>query len=176
MPVFLVVSVLILLTDGRPILFKQTRVGLFEKEFTLFKFRSMRNMPGPLVSQTHDSRITKIGAILRKTKLDELPQLLNVMRGDMSFVGPRPEVPLYTQHYTADQKRVFDVRPGITDPASIQFRNEAALLEGVADMEKFYIEEILPQKLELSLDYTYRKSFLFDLRILFQTVLVVVTK
>lgn len=125
---------------------------------------------GPLVTAGGDSRITAIGRILRSTKLDELPELWNVFRGDLSLVGPRPEVPRYVAHYPPEWEAVFSVRPGITDLATLQFRNEEEVLAGALDRERAYIEAVLPIKIELALEYVRRQSFWFDLKLIFLTL------
>ena len=151
-PLLIVVSGMILIFDGRPIFFRQTRVGINGADFILYKFRTMRVMRGA-ASGTFDagdtSRITKIGAFLRKTKLDELPQLWNVFKGDMSLVGPRPEVRKWVDAYPERWAKVLTVKPGITDPASIYYRNEEELLAQADDPVACYRDQILPHKLDL---------------------------
>jgi lipopolysaccharide/colanic/teichoic acid biosynthesis glycosyltransferase len=159
LPVFLLISLCILLDSKGAILFFQLRVGKENRNFSLIKFRTMRigsEKMGGLTVGKHDQRITGVGRFLRKYKLDELPQLLNVIRGDMSLVGPRPEIRKYVDLYTEDQRRVLGIRPGITDLASLEFINENELLGKSPDPEKTYIEEIMPAKLELN------KKFLMD--------------
>jgi len=154
-------------------LFRQTRIGRNRRPFTLFKLRTMvehSETLGPHITQgIGDPRITPIGSILRKTKLDELPQLWNVVRGDMSLVGPRPEVPRYVASYHPEWERAFDVRPGITDVASIAFRNEEQLLALVVDSERAYVESILPSKGPLAIEGVERGSLGYDLGILLKT-------
>ena len=163
------------LSSRGPVLFSQERVGRGGRPFRLLKFRSMRpgsESAGALVTGKGDPRVTSVGRWLRRTKLDELPQLWNVVRGDMSLVGPRPEVPRYVAYYTPEQHRVLEVRPGITDPATLAFRHEEELL-GAVPVEKreaYYIREILPRKLELNLSYLRRAGALYDLGVLFRTV------
>lgn len=173
-PLLILVAIFIKLDSPGPVFFRQVRVGKNEKEFRIFKFRSMyidSDKRGPLITVgDRDPRITKMGAIVRKYKIDELPQLINVLLGDMSFVGPRPEVSKYTNLYNSTQKRVLSVRPGITDPASIAFRNENQLLEGAADPEKKYIEELMPQKVALSLEYIDRRNLFSDVVIILKTL------
>jgi lipopolysaccharide/colanic/teichoic acid biosynthesis glycosyltransferase len=157
-----------------PALFRQKRVGLHGREFAILKFRTMRAMAGPSdlqVTVGADARITRAGKFLRKFKIDELPQFLNVVLGDMSIVGPRPEVPRYVALYPpAVRETVLSVRPGITDLASIAYRSEAELLARSTDPEKTYIEEVMPAKLELYLQYVRQRSFLGDLAIIGRTV------
>lgn len=161
--------------DSRgPVLFRQLRVGRYGAPFTILKFRTMRpaRRSGELlVTADNDPRITRFGAWLRRTKLDELPQLWNVVRGDMSLVGPRPEVPRYVSLYPAEVRHVvLSVRPGITDPASLRFRHESELLARSPDPERDYIEKILPQKLAAYLDYVRDRSFAGDLHLIFATL------
>jgi len=172
-PVLLVISVWILLDSRGGIFFLQSRVGKDDGDFLLMKFRSMRmnsEIRGGLTIGERDNRITRAGLFLRKFKLDELPQLINVLKGDMSFVGPRPELRKYVELYTPDQRKVLSVRPGITDYASIEYFDENELLAKSQDPEMTYIEEIMPAKLSLNLYYISRQSFLTDLRIIFRTI------
>ena len=173
-PVFLVIAILIRCDSPGPVLFKQERVGLRGKPFRIFKFRTMHvdaEAMGGQLTVGKDPRITRIGRFLRKGKLDELPQLLNVWRGEMSLVGPRPEVPKYVALYSPEQHKVLQVRPGITDLASIAFRNENDLLQSSDDPEKAYIEEIMPKKLALNLQYIAQGGDLwFDFRIILRTL------
>lgn len=172
-PLFFVVSILILITSKGGIFFIQERVGKNGKTFKILKFRSMvtdAEKKGMQITTDQDNRITKIGKIIRKTKIDELPQLFNVLAGNMSFVGPRPEVPKYVELYTEEQRKVLSVKPGITDLASIEFRNENDMLKEQEDPEKKYIEEIMPAKLELNLKYLEKKSFFYDIKLIFKTL------
>ena len=171
-PLLLVIAIVVRLDSAGPVLFRQTRVGRAERPFQILKFRTMRpSSEGRLITVDGDSRITRVGAILRKTKLDELPQLINVLTGTMSLVGPRPEVPRYVALYPAHARRlVLSVRPGITDNAAVEFRNESELLSRSADPERAYIEEILPRKLALYESYVRNRSFLGDLRIIVRTI------
>jgi len=174
-PLFLLIALLIKLTSPGRILHRGTRVGLNGRLFELYKFRSMRAgaaHQGPGITAAGDPRITPLGAWLRRTKLDELPQLLNVLRGEMSLVGPRPEDPRYVAAYTADQRRVLSVRPGITSPASIRYRSEEQLLSG-ADWESHYLNTLLPHKLALELDYLSRRTLWSDLAFICQTAVAV---
>jgi len=172
-PVFLVVSVWIKIDSGGPVFYRGLRAGLFGKPFHIFKFRTMvvnaDQIGGPSTPE-NDPRITRVGARLRRYKLDELPQLINVLRGEMSVVGPRPEVFSETQDYTAEERRLFEVRPGITDWASIRFRNEGEILCGSSDPHNLYQEKIRPEKIRLGLAYVDRRSSAVDIRILFETL------
>ena len=149
-PLLLLIALAIKIDDPGPVFYRQVRVGRNGKEFRIFKFRTMvvdADKKGLQITVGRDSRVTRVGAFLRKTKLDELAQLLNVLTGEMSFVGPRPEVPKYVDLYTPYQRQVLLVRPGITDYASIAYRNENDLLEGAQDPERMYIDEIMPAKI-----------------------------
>ena len=172
-PVFLLIALAIVIDDPGPVFYRQVRVGRGGKEFRIFKFRSMiadADKKGLQITVGRDSRITRVGALLRKTKLDELAQLINVFLGQMSFVGPRPEVPRYVALYTPVQRQVLLVRPGITDYASIAYRNENDLLAGADDPERMYIEEIMPAKLELNMRYLHEISPLCDVKLIFKTI------
>ena len=176
-PVFLLIALAIKLDDPGPVFYRQVRVGRGGAPFRIFKFRSMvqdADKKGLTITVGRDSRITRVGAFLRKTKLDELAQLLNVLRGEMSFVGPRPEVEEYVALYTPQQRQVLLVRPGITDYASIAYRNENELLAGAADPRRMYIEEIMPAKLELNMKYLREISPLSDLKLILGTIAAVV--
>jgi lipopolysaccharide/colanic/teichoic acid biosynthesis glycosyltransferase len=172
-PLFLIVALLIKIADGGPVFYRGWRVGRFGQPFRIFKFRSMvagaEKMGGPSTPDD-DPRITFVGRILRKYKLDELPQLLNVVLGQMSLVGPRPEVKYYTDLYTAEEKAILNLRPGITDWASIWNSAEGALLAGADDPEKAYLELIRPTKLKLQLQYAREVSWTTDLKIIFLTL------
>ena len=175
-PIFLFVAIWIKLDSDGPIFYRQVRVGRYNKDFRIFKFRSMRvgSDKGSLVTiGGRDSRVTSPGYYIRKYKLDELPQLINVFKGDMSLVGPRPEVRHYVNYWTPEQMHVLDVRPGITDPASIKFRNENELLEKAEDPEKYYIEVIMQEKIKLYLEYVDHASFWYDIKLIFQTFWVI---
>ena len=176
-PLFLILAVWIKLDSKGPVFYRQVRVGQNNKDFRIFKFRSMRvgSDKGSLVTiGGHDPRITKSGYFIRKFKFDELPQLINVFVGDMSLVGPRPEVRHYVDYWTPEQMHVLDVRPGITDPASIKFRNENELMEQAEDPEKYYLEVIMQEKLKLYLDYVSNHSFFGDIGLIFKTFWVIV--
>ncbi len=171
-PLFLVVAIWISLDSDGPVFFRQVRVGRYNKNFRIFKFRTMKigSDKGRLITVGgHDSRITRSGYFLRKTKIDELPQLINVFVGDMSIVGPRPEVRHYVDLWLPEQMHVLDVRPGITDPASIRYRNENELLEGADDPEQFYINVIMQDKIKLYLEYVENRGFWYDIKIIFLT-------
>ena len=178
-PLFLLVAVWIKLDSPGPVFYRQVRVGRYNHDFRIFKFRSMRigSDKGSLVTiGGRDPRVTRSGYFIRKFKIDELPQLINVFIGDMSLVGPRPEVRHYVDYWTKEQLHVLDVRPGITDPASIKFRNENELLEKAEDPEKYYIEVIMQEKLRLYLEYVEKQSFWYDLKLIFQTFWVIITE
>lgn len=171
-PIFLIIAIWIKLDSKGPVFYRQVRVGRYNKDFRIFKFRSMRvgADKGSLVTiGGHDPRITRSGYFIRKFKLDELPQLINVFAGDMSLVGPRPEVRHYVDYWTPEQMHVLDVRPGITDPASIKFRNENELMEKAEDPEKYYIEVIMQEKIKLYLEYVEHHSFFGDIGLIFKT-------
>ncbi len=173
LPLLLIIALLIKLTSAGPALYFQQRVGLGGRVFRIAKFRSMQNnaeQVGLSITCRGDARVTPLGKILRSLKVDELPQLWNVLKGEMSLVGPRPEVPRYVRRYDLRQRQVLTLRPGITDLASIKYRREEHLLSQCADPERFYEEVILPRKLELNLDYMERESFCYDLLLLSRTV------
>lgn len=176
-PVLLLIALAIVVDDPGPVFYRQVRVGRGGRPFRIFKFRTMvvdADKKGLSITVGRDSRITRVGAFLRKTKLDELAQLLNVLCGQMSFVGPRPEVPRYVELYTPYQRQVLLVRPGITDYASIAYRNENDLLAGADDPERMYIETIMPDKIELNMKYLKEISPLTDIRLILKTVLAVI--
>ena len=176
-PLFLILAIWIKLDSKGPVFYRQVRVGYKNKDFRIFKFRSMcvGADKGSLVTiGGHDPRVTRSGYFIRKFKFDELPQLINVFLGDMSLVGPRPEVRHYVDYWTPEQMHVLDVRPGITDPASIKFRNENELMEKAEDPEKYYIEVIMQEKIKLYLEYVEKHSFFYDLGLIFKTFFVIV--
>lgn len=178
-PLFLVLSIWIKLNSKGPVFYRQVRVGKDNKDFRIFKFRSMRvgSDKGSLVTiGGRDPRITRSGYFIRKFKLDEFPQLINVFVGDMSLVGPRPEVRHYVDYWTEEQMHVLDVRPGITDPASIKFRNENELMEQAEDPEDYYINVIMQEKLKLYLEYVQNHSFWGDLGLIFKTFWVIISE
>lgn len=172
LPVYLSIALLISLDSKGGVIYRQERTGKYGKTFRVLKFRTMRPdsfNKGALTVGSRDPRITNIGYYLRKYKLDELPQLFNVFLGEMSFVGPRPEVKKYTDLYTKEQQKVLQVRPGITDYASIKYRNENDMLSDSDDPEKLYIEEIMPEKLNLNLKYINDNNVFKDIKIIFDT-------
>ena len=178
-PLFLIIAVWIKLDSPGPVFYRQVRVGRGNKDFRLFKFRSMRvgsDKKGLITVGGHDPRVTRSGYFIRKYKLDEFPQLINVFIGDMSLVGPRPEVRKYVDLYTPEQLHVLDVRPGITDMASIRYRNENELLEQAADPEQYYRDVVMQDKLRINLEYVADHSFFKDLKIIFMTFKAVVTE
>ena len=173
-PLLAALAALVRATSPGPAFYSQERVGRFGIPFKLFKFRSMRvgsDRAGALVTGGGDPRVTPLGRWLRRTKLDELPQLWNVARGEMSLVGPRPEVPRYVAHYTPAQRRVLQVRPGVTDPATLAFRDEETRLARVplSERETFYLKEILPQKLEINLAHL-EQGIAADIGVLWRTL------
>ncbi|MBW7917476.1 MAG: sugar transferase [Trueperaceae bacterium] len=171
-PLLLAAALAIKLDSRGPVLFRQRRVGLGGVDFEILKLRTMRQdaeAHGGQLTVGADPRVTRVGAFLRAWKLDELPQLINVVRGDMALVGPRPEVPRYVALYTPEQRKVLMVRPGITDPASVEFRNESELMAQQTDPERYYREVLLPRKLELNLEYLARRSLSADLGVLLAT-------
>jgi lipopolysaccharide/colanic/teichoic acid biosynthesis glycosyltransferase len=173
LPLFFAIAVWVMLDSKGGAFFVQTRVGKNGRHFGLFKFRTMRPLSekaGKLTVGSKDPRITNAGHFLRKYKLDELPQLFNVFNADMSFVGPRPEVPEYVAHYTAEQRKVLTVRPGITDDASLAYFNENDILSSSPNPENTYLETIMPAKLELNLAYLKRRNFFTDLAVIAKTL------
>lgn len=175
-PFLLIIALIIKLTSKGPVIFIQKRVGKNNTDFNIYKFRTMRVSAAKgsqITIGARDSRITDVGFFLRKFKLDELPQLVNVLKGDMSIVGPRPEVRKYVDLYKPEYMFVLTVRPGITDYASIAYRNENELLAKAEDPEKFYIEEVMPAKIGLNKDYIYNKGLKSYFFIIFRTVFAV---
>ena len=172
-PLLIFIGLWVGLSSKGGIFYKQIRVGKNNKDFKLYKFRSMRvnsDKQGLLTVGSKDSRITKAGYFIRKYKIDELPQLFNVLKGDMSFVGPRPEVRRYVDLYSEEQMKVLSVRPGITDPASIKYRNENDILSSASNPEEYYIQHIMPDKLKINIDYINTRTFVKDIKIIFQTI------
>lgn len=172
-PVFLILAIGVKLDSRGPIFYQQVRVGRFGRDFLLYKFRSMRvgsDKKGLITVGERDLRVTRLGYFIRKYKLDELPQLVNVFIGDMSFVGPRPEVRKYVDMYTKEQLRVLDVRPGITDMASILYRNENELLATAKEPEVFYQEVVMQDKLNINLEYVNKHDVWFDIKLIFKTI------
>lgn len=171
MPLLLLAALWVKLDSPGPALFRQTRVGRFGVPFTIHKFRTMRMEPGAAITVGEDPRITRSGRFLRASKLDELPQLWDVLRGAMSLVGPRPELPRYVALYpSALREVVLSVRPGITDPASLRFRHESELLARASDPEREYVEVVLPAKLQLAADYVRTASLAGDVRLILATL------
>ena len=173
-PILIAIVIKIKIGSDGPVFFKQIRVGEKNKEFGILKFRTMvvdAEKLGRQITVGNDSRITKIGAFLREYKLDELPQLINVFKGDMSLVGPRPEVPRYVKLYNEEQKKVLEVKPGITDLASIRYRDENDLLAEAKNPDDFYINTIMPDKLALNLVYINKNNVFFDIYIILKTII-----
>ena len=173
-PVLIVIAIKIKLGSDGPVFFKQIRVGENNREFEILKFRTMvvdAEKLGRQITVGNDSRITKIGGFLRKYKLDELPQLINVFKGDMSLVGPRPEVPRYVKLYNEEQRKVLKVKPGITDLASIRYRDENELLGKAENPDEFYINTIMPDKLALNLEYINKNNVFIDIYIILKTII-----
>lgn len=172
-PILIVIAIRIKTDSDGPVFFKQIRIGEKNKEFEILKFRTMvvdAEKLGRQITVGNDNRITKIGAFLRKYKLDELPQLINVFKGDMSLVGPRPEVPRYVNMYNEEQRRVLEVKPGITDLASIRYRDENDLLGEAENPDDFYINTIMPDKLALNLEYINKNNIFLDIYIILKTI------
>jgi len=172
-PLGLIVAAVIKLSDRGPVFYRQRRIGLHGRPFSILKFRTMvinAEKIGPQVTQEKDPRITGIGRILRRTKLDELPQLWNVLIGEMSFVGPRPAVPRYVAHYTPEQRQLLNYKPGITDLATLVFRDEETLLRNAKNVEEFYVQQCIPRKFRLNLQYAERANLLEDIFIVLETL------
>ena len=178
-PILIFIAILIILGSPGPVFFRGVRVGLYGRPFKIFKYRTMvlnaDKIGGPSTSDD-DPRITSIGKKMRKFKLDELPQLINVFNGDMSIVGPRPEVQHYVNMFTEEEKAILSVRPGITDWASIWNPDEGAILAGSPDPEKTYMEKIRPNKLKLQLKYVEERSFWVDMKIILETIRTIITR
>ena len=173
-PFFGVVAILIKLDSAGPVFFKQERIGQGFRPFLIYKLRTMiqdAHTQGPLVTAGKDSRITRVGAVLRRTKIDELPQLINVLKGEMSFVGPRPEVRKYAEMFRQDYEEILRIKPGITDLASLKYRHETDLLGQSANPEEQYLTEILPDKIKLAKEYLRTSSFSVDMRVITRTIL-----
>jgi lipopolysaccharide/colanic/teichoic acid biosynthesis glycosyltransferase len=172
-PLMLVIAILVKVEDGGSVFFRHERTGRFGRPFRMWKFRTMirdASKIGPSLTIAGDSRVTRIGNWLREHKLDELPQLFNVVCGAMTVVGPRPEVPKYVAMYTSEQRRVLALDPGITDRASILYANESSLLAEHSDPERFYIEQVVPEKIRINLEYASRATLLSDLAVVLETV------
>ena len=170
-PLMLALSVCIKLDSRGPLFYRGKRVGKDGEPFRMYKFRTMvveADRIGPALTYREDPRITRVGGFLRRTKLDELPQLINVLKGEMSLVGPRPEDPSYVAHYTAEQRKVLRVKPGVTGPTQLEYRDEASMLEA-RTADAHYLSEIMPEKLELDLLYVHNRSLAVDFKILWQT-------
>lgn len=178
-PLFLVLAVWIKCDSKGPVFYRQVRVGRNNKDFRLFKFRSMRpdsDKLGLITVGGHDPRVTRSGYYIRKYKLDEFPQLINVFKGDMSLVGPRPEVRKYVNIYTPEQMHVLDVRPGITSLASIRYRNENDILAEAEDPDRCYIEKIMPEKIAIDMEYVDKASLWTDIKLIFSTFREIIAK
>jgi lipopolysaccharide/colanic/teichoic acid biosynthesis glycosyltransferase len=175
-PLLAAVALLIKLDSPGPVFFKQQRVGKGFRPFWIYKFRTMKVDPdgGPVLTIGADRRITRAGALLRRSKIDELPQLINILKGDMTIVGPRPEVPRYVEAFHRDYEEILKVRPGLTDLASLKYRDESALLGQSGDPEEEYLRRILPDKIRLAKDYIHRSSLRFDINLIGKTLLRVV--
>jgi lipopolysaccharide/colanic/teichoic acid biosynthesis glycosyltransferase len=170
-PLWLLLALWIKLDSSGPVLYRGKRVGRDGRPFHMYKFRTMvvgAERSGPAVTYRDDPRITKAGRFLRRTKLDELPQLLNVLRGEMGLVGPRPEDPVYVALYTPEQRQVLSVKPGVTGPTQLEYRNEASMLSGES-VDEDYVSRIMPEKLKLDLEYVRQRSLMLDLKILWRT-------
>ena len=173
LPLFAVVGILIKIDSTGPVFFRQARIGRNFERFAIFKFRTMvvdAEEKGLSITSRMDNRVTKVGKILRKVKMDELPQLINVLKGDMSLVGPRPEVEKYVELYKKDYSEILKVRPGITDVSSILYRDEEGVLGDQADPESYYLTVVLPQKIRLSQDYLKQRSFSHDVKLILKTL------
>lgn len=178
-PLFAVLAVWIKADSPGPVFYRQTRVGRGNRDFRVYKFRSMRpdsDRLGLITVGGHDPRVTRSGYYIRKYKLDEFPQLINVFVGDMSLVGPRPEVRKYVDMYTPEQMRVLSVRPGITSLASIRYRNENDILAAAPDPDRCYIEQVMPDKLAIDLEYVDRATFWNDIKLIFSTFREIIVK
>jgi len=172
MPVIVIISIAILFQDGQPIFFYQERVGKDWKKFKIIKFRTMikdAHNSGPNISTNNDKRITRVGRFLRKYKLDEIPQLINILFGDMSIVGPRPEIPKYVNDFSEEYTEILKIKPGLSDYAALEYSNEAALIESAFNAEEFYKSQILPEKIKLYKRYIKEISFLTDIKIILMT-------
>jgi lipopolysaccharide/colanic/teichoic acid biosynthesis glycosyltransferase len=176
-PLLLLIAIFIKLDSKGPVFFRQVRIGRNFRAFEIYKFRTMvqkASQLGTPITYGHDSRITRAGRLLRKAKLDELPQLINVLKGDMSFVGPRPEVPQYVELFRRDYMEILTVRPGITDLASLKYRDEASLLGEAVNPEEEYVSRVLPDKIRLAKDYLKHSSLLFDVAVIVKTLFQIV--
>jgi lipopolysaccharide/colanic/teichoic acid biosynthesis glycosyltransferase len=180
LPLWAIIAIAIKLDSPGPVFYRGVRVGKDGKLFTIYKFRTMVvDAPnrGPGITSSKDPRITRVGRLLRKFKIDEMPQLINVLKGEMSIVGPRPEDPRYVAYYTPEQRRVLSVRPGMASPAFIKYRHEEEILAAAGDdLERIYLTEILPDKLRMDLEYIEQQSLFFDLSVLVQAALSLFTR
>lgn len=173
LPLSLIISIAVKLSSHGPVLFVQDRVGIDEAVFRMYKFRSMRateTEDGSHLTVDGDTRITGIGRVIRRLKLDELPQFINVLTGDMTIVGPRPEVPRYVAEYESWMREIFEYKPGVTDPASLQYRDEPKMLADVENREQAYLTEILPKKISVSLEYQKNRTIFSDLKVIGATI------
>ena len=178
-PFFVVIAIAIKRDSFGPIFYKGKRIGRFGKPFLIYKFRTMvvnADKKGASSTADDDTRLTKIGIFLRKYKLDELPQLINILKGEMSFVGPRPQVAWAVKLYSDEEKKILNVRPGITDYASIKFSNEGEILKGSSDPDKAYMEKIHPEKMKLGLQYAQNHSLWIDIKILYKTFITIIVR
>jgi lipopolysaccharide/colanic/teichoic acid biosynthesis glycosyltransferase len=176
-PLFAVIAIMIKVDSAGPVFFRQGRVGKDFRRFVIYKFRTMvvdAEKKGLHITSGGDNRITGAGRILRKFKIDELPQLFNVLKGDMSFVGPRPEVIKYVERYKDDYERILSIKPGITDISSMTFRNEESILQGVDDPEHYYVHVLLPEKMRLAQEYIQHASFSYDVKLILKTLLKII--
>lgn len=177
-PILAIISILILLDSKGPVFFRQIRVGKLNQDFRIFKFRTMvidSSEKSLLTLGDRDPRVTKVGYYLRKYKLDEFPQLINVLFGDMSFVGPRPEVRKYVDYYSEEDMMILKVRPGITDYASIKFRNEAEIINESDNPEKMYLDYIMPEKIKLNKQYINENNLFTDIKIIVRTIMTIIS-
>jgi lipopolysaccharide/colanic/teichoic acid biosynthesis glycosyltransferase len=173
LPIMMVVAVLIKCDSQGPVFFKQKRMGKGFRAFLIYKFRTMKEnseLTGSLITIGEDPRITRVGSFLRKTKIDELPQLINVLKGEMSLVGPRPELPRFVELFRREYAEILTMRPGITDLASLKYQDEASLMDQFANPEEEYVRSILPDKIRLAKEYIDRSSIVFDLRLILRTL------
>lgn len=178
LPTLLFISIVIKMDSKGSVFYRQKRVGQFNKDFKIFKFRTMNinaDKLGLLTKGNKDPRVTKIGYFLRKYKLDELPQLINIFIGNMSFVGPRPEVRKYVNYYSEEDLKIFDFKPGITDYASIKYRNEVEIIKNADNPERVYIEEIMPEKIKLNKVYLNKNNIFIDIKIILKTFIAILS-
>lgn len=179
LPLLIIVALLVKVDSEGDIFYTQKRVGRYKKSFSIYKFRTMINhsdKKGLLTVGNKDNRITKVGYFLRKYKIDEIPQFINVLKGDMSIVGPRPEVERYVSLYSVEQLNILNVKPGITDESSIIYRNESEILSRQSEPEKYYVNFLLPNKLTIGLDYVENQSFIKDIEIIIKTIYTIIKK